>query len=173
MTVTPAADAAYIVPTLEGFRNKLLDLTTRNNLLNLNLKSQRTARLLRFVDCNLQGVLNGLMSGRQYSLSALPEPPKDKQPSLDEDEVEAALEKARAEDPLYQQILADGSSDDAAKSALAQADDRLRAAVLDDLGKAAKDTQWASPGLVDTDQGSAWVSVRAAMNCCSSSIGLR
>ena len=32
---------------------------------------------------------------------------------------------------------------------------------------------WASPGLVDTDQGSAWVSVRAAINCCSSSIGLR
>ena len=26
---------------------------------------------------------------------------------------------------------------------------------------------WASPGLVDTDQGSARVSVRAAMNCCS------
>ena len=141
MTVTPAADAAYVVPTLEGFRNKLLDLTTRNNLLNLSLKSQRTARLLRFVDCNLQGVLNGLMSGRQYSLSALPEPPKDKQPTLDEAEVEAALEKARAEDPLYQQILVDSSSDDAAKSALAQADDRLRAAVLDDLGKAAKDTQ--------------------------------
>jgi len=141
MTVTPADDAAYIVPTLEGFRNKLLDLTTRNNLLNLSLKSQRTARLLRFVDCNLQGVLDGLMSGRQYSLSALPEPPKDKQPTLDEAEVEAALEKARAEDPLYQQILADSSSDDADKNALAQADDRLRAAVLDDLGKAAKDTQ--------------------------------
>ena len=52
---------------------------------------------------------------------------KDKQPSLDEDEVEAALEKARAEDPLYQQILADGSSDDAAKSALAQGDDRVLA----------------------------------------------
>ena len=59
MTVTPAADAAYILPTLEGFRNKLLDLTTRNNLLNLSLKSQRTARLLRFVDCNLQAVLDG------------------------------------------------------------------------------------------------------------------
>lgn len=141
MTVTPAADAAYIVPTLEGFRNKLLDLTTRNNLLNLSLKSQRTARLLRFVDCNLQGVLDGLMSGRQYSLSALPEPPKDKQPTLDEAEVEVALEKARAEDPLYQQILADSASDDAAKSALAQADDRLRAAVLEDIGNAAKDTQ--------------------------------
>ncbi len=26
---------------------------------------------------------------------------------------------------------------------------------------------WASPGLVDTDQGSTWVIVRAAMNCCS------
>jgi very-short-patch-repair endonuclease len=141
MTVTPAADAAYIIPTLESFRNKLLDLTTRNNLLNLSLKSQRTARLLRFVDCNLQGVLDGLMGGRQYSLSALPEPPKDKQPTLDEAEVEAALEKARAQDPLYQQILADGAGDDAAKSALAQADDRLLSSVYEDLGKPAKDTQ--------------------------------
>ena len=95
MTVTPAADAAYILPTLEGFRNKLLDLTTRNNLLNLSLKSQRTARLLRFVDCNLQAVLDGLTSGRQYSLSALPEPPKEKQPTLDDAAVESALEKAR------------------------------------------------------------------------------
>ena len=62
MTVTPAADAAYILPTLEGFRNKLLDLTTRNNLLNLSLKSQRTAQLLRFVDCNLQPPPSGKLS---------------------------------------------------------------------------------------------------------------
>ena len=100
MTVTPAADAAYIVPTLEGFRNTLLDLTTRNNLLNLSLKSQRTARLLRFVDCNLQGVLNGSMSGRQYSLSASPSPPKGNQ-AVHGGEVEAALVKQRNEDLLY------------------------------------------------------------------------
>ncbi len=99
MTVTPAADAAYIIPTLEGFRNKLLDLATRNNLLNLSLKSQRTARLLRFVNCNLQGILDGLMSEHQYSLSALPETPKEKQ-TFDEGEIEAALKKARAEDLL-------------------------------------------------------------------------
>ena len=141
MTETPAADAAYILPTLEGFRNKLLDLTTRNNLLNLSLKSQRTARLLRFVDCNLQAVLEGLTSGRQYSLSALPEPTKEKQPTLDDAAVEAALEQARSDDPLYQQILADGERGEARQKALAQADDRLRAAVLDDLGKAANDTQ--------------------------------
>lgn len=141
MTVTPAADAAYILPTLEGFRNKLLDLTTRNNLLNLSLKSQRTARLLRLVDCNLQAVLDGLTSGRQYSLSALPEPPRETQPTLDEEAVEAALTKARSEDPLYQQILADGDSDEARQKALAQADDRLRAAVLEDLDKTASDAQ--------------------------------
>ena len=88
MTVAPSPDAAHIIPTLEGFRNKLLDLTTRNNLLNLNLKSQRMARLLRFVDCNLQAVLDGLISGRQYSLGALPEPPKEKKPSFDEAAIE-------------------------------------------------------------------------------------
>lgn len=140
MTETPAADA-YIFPTLEGFRNKLLDLTTRNNLLNLSLKSQRTARLLRFVDCNLQAVLDGLTGGRQYCLSALPEPTKEKQPTLDDAAVEAALEQARSDDPLDQQILADGDRGEARQNALAQADDRLRAAVLEDLGKAANDTQ--------------------------------
>ena len=77
---SPRESNQYLLPTLEGFRNKLLDLTTRNNLLNLGLKSQRTARLLRFVDCNLQAVLAGLTSGRQYSLSPLPEPPKEKKP---------------------------------------------------------------------------------------------
>ncbi len=156
MTVTPAAEAAYILPTLERFRNKLLDLTTRNNLLNLSLKSQKAARLLRFVDCNLQAVLNGLVSGCQYSLSALPEPPKDKQDSVDEEVVEAALAKARTEDPLYQQILADGQGNVATKTALAQAEDRLRAAVLEGLGNPAKSTQssknliaWAEKNGVD------------------------
>lgn len=137
----PADDAAYILPTLEGFRNKLLDLTTRNNLLNLSLKSQRTARLLRFVDCNLQGVLDGLLLGRQYSLSALSEPPKEKRSTLDEAAIEAALEQARFEDPLYQQIRGDGIGDDATQKALAQADDRLRSTVIETLGKAAQKTQ--------------------------------
>ncbi|NBO29771.1 MAG: DUF4011 domain-containing protein [Synechococcaceae bacterium WB6_1A_059] len=125
MTATPAADSAYILPTLEGFRNKLLDLTTRNNLLNLGLKSQKSARLLRFVDCNIQAVLDGLIAGRQYSLSALPEPPKEKTSCLYKEDIEAALKQARLQDPLYQRILADGAGDDVTKAALAQADDRL------------------------------------------------
>jgi hypothetical protein len=33
--------------------------------------------------------------------------------------------------------------------------------------------QWGSPDFVDTDQGFTGVSIRAAMNCCSYSIGLR
>ena len=140
-TVSTAADSAYILPTLEGFRNKLLDLTTRNNLLNLGLKSKRTARLLRFVDCDLQSVLDGLATGRQYSLRGLPEPPKEKQPELDNEEIEAALVQARESDPLYQQILADGSDDEAAKVALAHADDRLRIAVVENLGKVVKEVQ--------------------------------
>jgi hypothetical protein len=148
MNDMPADDAAYILPTLEGFRNKLLDLTTRNNLLNLSLNSQRTARLLRFVDCNLQGVLDELLLGREYRLSALPEPPKEKRSTLDESALEAALEQARSEDPLYQQIRADGTGDDATQKALAQADDRLRTTVIEALGKAAQEMQVARhPGL--------------------------
>ena len=134
-------DSAYILPTLEGFRNKLLDLTTRNKLLNLGLKSQRTARLLRFVDSNLQTVLDGLTNGRKYSLCGLPEFPKEKQPELDDVEIEAAVVQARANDPLYQQVLADGDDDEATKVALAQADERLRTTVLEELGKAVKNLQ--------------------------------
>ena len=134
-------DSAYILPTLEGFRNKLLDLTTRNKLLNLGLKSQRTARLLRFVDTNLQTVLDGLSNGRKYSLCGLPELPKEKQPEIDDEEIEAALVQARANDPLYQQVLADGDDDEATKVALAQADERLRTTVLEELGKAVKNLQ--------------------------------
>lgn len=139
MTVTPAAAAAYVLPTLEEFRKKLLDLTTRNSLLNLNLSKQKSLRLLRFVDCNLQGVLNGLVSGRQYSISALPEPPRNSR--QDDAALEAALERARAEDPLYQQILRDGGDDEAMQLALAQADDRLRAAVTEELEQQAESIQ--------------------------------
>ncbi len=92
MTVTPAADAAYIVPTLERFCSKLLDLTTRDILLNLSIKSQQATRLLRFADCNLRVVI----AWRQYSLSALPRPPKGKQ-IVHEGEIEAVLAKERNE----------------------------------------------------------------------------
>ena len=107
-------DSAYILPTLEGFRNKRLDLTTRNKLLTLGRKSQRTARLLRFVDSNLQTVLDGLTNGRKYSLCGLPEFPKEKQPELDDEEIEAALVQ-RDQWSLYQQVLADGDDDEATK----------------------------------------------------------
>lgn len=141
MNTSNSEETAYVLPTLEGFRNKLLDLTTRNSLLNLGLKSQRSARFLRFVDCNLQSVLDGLSSGRQYNLGGLPEPPKEKQPEPEDEEVESALNQARASDPLYQQILENEGKDEATKIALAQANDRLQAIVLEELGKAAKDLQ--------------------------------
>ena len=67
----------HLVPTLEGFRNKLLDLTTRNNLLNLSLSSKRTARLLRFIDCDPQAVLATLCDGTTIQFIALPDPPSD------------------------------------------------------------------------------------------------
>ena len=96
---------------------------------------------MRFVDSNLQSVLDGLTNGRKYSLCGLPEFPKEKQPELDDEEIEAALVQARANDPLYQQVLADGDDDEATKVALAQADERLRTTVLEELGKAVKNLQ--------------------------------
>ena len=66
---------SYLLPTLEGFRNKLLDLTSRNNLLNLGLTRARTARLMRFVACDPQAILNTLCSGNLLELKALTEPP--------------------------------------------------------------------------------------------------
>jgi hypothetical protein len=100
MTDTPAPDTAHVLPTLGEIRKKLLDLTTKNSLLNLNLSKQESLRLLRFVDCKPQSVLNGLISGRQYSISGLPEPPKkERHHDLDNAASEAALEQARRTDP--------------------------------------------------------------------------
>ena len=70
---------SYLLPTLEGFRNKLLDLTSRNNLLNLSLTSSRSARLMRFVACDPQAVLNTLCSGSTLELKPLPDPPEEEE----------------------------------------------------------------------------------------------
>ena len=93
-------NASHLIPTLEGLRNKLLDLTTRNNLLNLSLNDKRTRRLIRFVHSDLQGTLNALCSGTTLPLLALPDPPEKELREVNDDEFEAALAKARLEDPL-------------------------------------------------------------------------
>ena len=92
MTVNATGDDAYIIPTLERFRNKLLDLSANNKLLNLRLTNKKTNQLLRFVDCNLQAVLDGLIAGRNFSIDALPEPPSEAPQEPDEAEAEAALD---------------------------------------------------------------------------------
>lgn len=91
MTVSTYGDDAYIIPTLERFRNKLLDLTANNKLLNLRLANQKTNQLLRFVDCNLQAVLEGLTAGLNYSIDALPEPPSEAPQEPDEGEREKEI----------------------------------------------------------------------------------
>jgi hypothetical protein len=131
----------HLMPTLKDFRNKLLDLTARNKLLNLKLDDQRAGRLLRLVDCSLQEVLNGLTSGRQYSLSALPEPAEEKQIAIDEEVLDAALAQARAEDPLYQQILIDSEGDPSTVTTLAQEERRLLNGVLQALGQSPMNEQ--------------------------------
>ena len=102
----------YLVPTLEGFRNKLLDLTTRNNLLNLSLSSKRTARLLRFIDCDPQAVLAALCDGTTIQITPLPVPPDDEGKDEAGEDFENALVIARKQDPLYQQVLADSANAD-------------------------------------------------------------
>lgn len=92
MTVNANGDDAYIIPTLERFRNKLLDLSANNKLLNLRLTNKKTNQILRFVDCNLQAVLDGLIAGRNYSIDALPEPPSEAPQESDEAEAESALD---------------------------------------------------------------------------------
>jgi hypothetical protein len=124
--------ASHLIPTLEGLRNKLLDLTTSNNLLNLSLNDKRTRRLIRFVHSDLQGTLNALCSGTTLSLTALPDPPEKELREVNDDEFETALAKARLEDPLYQQILNDSAEDKGISPALASAEDRLRSQVREE-----------------------------------------
>lgn len=141
MTINPSSDTSYILTNLEQFRKKLLDLTTRNSLLNLNLSKQNSLRLLRFINCNPQTVLNGLISSRQYIISALPEPPRGWQRDVNDAALEEALEQARAEDPRYQQIIQDGGDNQATQLALAQIDERLRTTVKEKLGNKIKGSQ--------------------------------
>jgi very-short-patch-repair endonuclease len=124
---------SYLLPTLEGFRNKLLDLTSRNNLLNLSLASKRTGRLMRFVACDPQAILNNLCSGYTLELKPLPDPPEEEEKKLEGEEFKAALVRAREQDPLYQQIYADSSDDKKFSPALAQAEDRLRSKVREEF----------------------------------------
>ena len=128
----------YLIPTLEGFRNKLLDLTTRNNLLNLSLSSKRTSRLLRFIDCDPQVILAELCDGATIQILALPDPPNDNTNDEESDEFKQALEVARSQDPLYEQILADSTGDQGLSQALYKAEDRLRSMVREGLGVVSK-----------------------------------
>jgi len=129
---------SYLLPTLEGFRNKLLDLTSRNNLLNLALASKRTGRLMRFVACDPQAILNNLCSGYTLELKPLPDPPEEEEKKLEGEEFKAALVRAREQDPLYQQIHADSSDDKKFSPALAQAEDRLRSKVREEFEQRGK-----------------------------------
>ena len=125
MVGKPVDVSSYLLPTLEGFRNKLLDLTSRNNLLNLPLAR---GRLMRFVACDPQAILNTLCSGNLLELKALPNPPEEEH-ELEGQEFQAALVQARQQDPLYQQILVDSSAEKRHSPALAQAEDRVRSRV--------------------------------------------
>ena len=77
MTHMAAGSDAHILPTLERFRSKLLDISTSNKLISLRLTQQNTNQFLRLIDCNLQAVLDGLISSREFGISALPDPPND------------------------------------------------------------------------------------------------
>lgn len=129
---------SYLLPTLEGFRNKLLDLTSRNSLLNLSLTSSRTARLMRFVACDPQAILNTLCSGSTLELKPLPDPPEEEEKTLEGQDFMAALDRAREQDPLYLQVRADSFGDKNFSTALAQAEDRVRSKVREEFEQGGK-----------------------------------
>ena len=138
MTVTASGDDAYVIPTLERFRSLLLDLSSNNKLLNLKLTNQTTNQYLRFIDCNLQAVLDGLTSGREYRIGALSDPPDDLEPEPDHAALEAALGQARSEDSHYQQLLAESQNDESKEAELAVAEEQLRIKVREELNKTAR-----------------------------------
>jgi len=137
MVGKPVDVSSYLLPTLEGFRNQLLDLTSMNNLLNLPLAR---GRLMRFVACDPQVILNTLCSDKLLGLKYLLKPPEEEEHELEGQEFNAALVQARQQDPLYQQILVDSSAGQGHSPALAQAEDRLRSRVREAFEQGGKNS---------------------------------
>lgn len=141
MTVSARDDDTYVLPTLERFRSKLLDLTSSNKLLNLKLSNQKASQFLRFVDCDLQSVLNGLIAGQEYGINAPPEPSNGLPPPLDD--AEGDLEFDEQEVFSSQQPLANSQNDNdsSAEANQTKASERALDATLEEPNQESGDSQ--------------------------------
>jgi very-short-patch-repair endonuclease len=140
MESTPKATNSHLLPTLERFRNKLLDLTSRNKLLNLSLDNKRTARLIRFIACDPQSVLDTLCSGEQLKLKALSDPPEEEKRRIEGEEVEAPLIDAKSQKTPSEEIVADGPSENNINPVAFPAEDLPHSKVRNEFEKASKNS---------------------------------
>ena len=96
----PSEEALRLKRIFDNLRQRLLDLTRRNQLLNYGL-SPRSKRFLQAVDSDIEGVHRRLVSDEQ-SIEILPLPEPDSIPADERtDEFRVALERAKATDIKY------------------------------------------------------------------------
>lgn len=123
--------ATYINTQLENFREQLLGMTLRNNLLNCPHGSGTTAQI-RIIDELPDAVFQRMEAGDGYTFLPLPEP-RDAPDDEDSDEFHNALEEHKARSVTYQaalsQISALKDNDVALEQLEREARDHIRASL--------------------------------------------
>ena len=103
----------HISRLLSAFRDKLIDLTRRNRLINYR-HSESSNTHIRIINCGLNDLAEASISGRQLEFVALPDPPA-QTGDIESPEFQAAYEIAVLSDQEYLDQIrilnAEGSSD--------------------------------------------------------------
>jgi len=102
-TVQPESVEGLVQTAVEQYRSKLLDLSSRNPLVNFR-HSERSRSHIRVVNEIPELLFSKLEAGRELTLESLPDPVLIPEDELAPD-FEAALRKAKRTDEEYQQAL--------------------------------------------------------------------
>ena len=143
--MTPRSDNQHVTRLLAAYREKLVDLTRRNRLLNYR-HSESSNTHIRIVDCGLDQLVREIERGNRLEFTALPDPSAG---LGDEDTAEfrAAYESASLSDPEYLEDVqtqnVEGTDDPEAYAAIERS---LRDRVRTQLGLPPRpDSKSASP----------------------------
>ena len=97
--MTTDSDNQHVSRLLAAFRDRLIDLTRKNRLINYR-HSESSNTHIRIIDCGLNDLVSEIKLGRQLEFTDLPHPTR---PLDDEDssEFRAAYESAALSDPEF------------------------------------------------------------------------